>query len=178
MFSCELYLYTKDEELKALYQKKSDELENKLSQTKYHDSGFDFYTSAEMSVPSSSLVNTCVKINLNVKCALYVVQGTERIPVGWKLAARSSLATKTPLRVANSVGIIDSGYRDNVCFVVDCNSHTPEYFIPKHSRLCQLVLPDLTYLSKIIVVDNEDELNLLGETERGLGGFGSTGTGV
>lgn len=178
MFSCELYLYTEDEELKTLYQKKSSELEAKLHQTKYHDSGFDFYVPENITVSSFSLVGTCEKINLNVKCALYLVQGIKRIPVGWKLAARSSLATKTPLRVANSVGIIDSGYRNNVCLAVDCNSHTPEYFIEKHSRLCQLVLPDLTYLSKIIVLDNEEELNLLGTTERGLGGFGSTGTGV
>ena len=99
------------------------------------------------------------------------------------LFPRSSIS-KTPLRLANSVGIIDAGYRGNLkaafTFVptfqdlnrilsvgsLDC---FPPYKVEKGSRLVQICSNDLEPFSKIKLVKS------LSETERGEGGFGSTG---
>ena len=85
---------------------------------------------------------------------------------------RSSIS-KTPLRLANSVGIIDSGYRGNMIGVFD-NISSTSYTIDKHSRLLQLCAPDLgKFWINTIKVDNFDALKMT--TSRGGGGFGSTG---
>lgn len=95
-------------------------------------------------------------------------------PSPFYLYARSSIG-KTPIRMANSVGIIDSGYRgsigayiDNIQRTSDCNS---SWTIEKNTRLFQLCSPNLEPI-EVEIVDNEDEL---GFTSRGTGGFGSTG---
>ena len=83
------------------------------------------------------------------------------------LMPRSSIS-KTPLRMANSIGLIDSGYRGELMAVVDNISDT-DYIVEKDSRLFQIVNSDLKSFSKVEYVDE------LSETSRGDGGFGSTG---
>ena len=80
---------------------------------------------------------------------------------------RSSIS-KTPLRLANSVGIIDSGYRGELIAVFDNRNETP-YEIPCYARLVQACRPDLLPFG-VNMVDND-----FNQTERGAGGFGSTG---
>ena len=80
---------------------------------------------------------------------------------------RSSIS-KTPLRLANSVGIIDSGYRGELIAVFD-NISDYEHIILPGTRLVQVCLPSLLPFSVKLVDD--DFLT----TERGEGGFGSTG---
>ena len=75
--------------------------------------------------------------------------------------------SKTPLRLANSVGIIDQGYRGNILAAVD-NNGPNIYQIKKGQRLFQICSPDLTPMLVKIVQE-------LDKTERGSGGFGSTG---
>jgi dUTP pyrophosphatase len=91
--------------------------------------------------------------------------------VGYYLYPRSSTGTKTPLRLANSVGIIDSGYRGNIISVFD-NWKNSTYVVEKYNRLVQICPPDLSYPMSVTMVENDDTL---GRTERGEGGFGSTG---
>ena len=86
-------------------------------------------------------------------------------PVSYYLYPRSSI-TKTPLRLANSVGIIDAGYRGNIIACVD-NIKNEEYIIEAGSRLFQICSTNLSPISIEIV-------NSLPETSRGEGGFGST----
>ena len=92
---------------------------------------------------------------------------------------RSSIS-KTNLRMANSVGLIDSGYRGNIMAKVDMkprfgveeNRVVVADFkeeVKQYTRLFQIAAPDLTPISSINVVST------LSETERGAGGFGSTG---
>ena len=81
--------------------------------------------------------------------------------------ARSGLATKQGLRPANCVGVIDSDYRGEikVCLYNDSNSVREVNF---GDRIAQLVIVPYSY----------PELELsetLSDTERGEGGFGSTG---
>ena len=82
------------------------------------------------------------------------------------LLPRSSIS-KTPLRLANSVGLIDGGYRGEIMAPCD-NIKDFEYMVEKGQRLFQLVAADCSAISYTI----SDELT---ETSRGSGGFGSTG---
>ena len=82
------------------------------------------------------------------------------------LLPRSSIS-KTPLRLANSIGLIDAGYRGEIMAPCD-NIKDFEYKVEKGQRLFQLVAADCSAISYII----SDELT---ETSRGSGGFGSTG---
>ena len=82
------------------------------------------------------------------------------------LLARSSIS-KTPLRLANSIGLIDGGYRGEIMAPCD-NIKDFEYTVEKGQRLFQLVAADCSAISYTI----EEELS---DTSRGDGGFGSTG---
>lgn len=87
-------------------------------------------------------------------------------PTSFMLVPRSSIF-RTPLRQANNIGIIDSGYRGRIMVPVD-NRSGQDYIIKNGERLFQLVHPSLKPISIEIVEE-------LDETERGSGGFGSTG---
>ena len=94
--------------------------------------------------------------------------------VSYYLYSRSSTPVKTPLRLANSVGIIDSGYRGNIKAVFD-NINSPsysDYITTQNNRYVQICPPNIEYPMKIVIVNNLDEL---GNTNRSDGGFGSTG---
>ncbi len=82
------------------------------------------------------------------------------------LLPRSSIS-KTPLRMANSIGLIDGGYRGEIMAVCD-NIKNIEYQLNPGQRLFQLVSPD----SSPIEYEIREKLTT---TTRGDGGFGSTG---
>ena len=82
------------------------------------------------------------------------------------LLSRSSIS-KTPLRLANSIGLIDGGYRGEIMAPCD-NIKDFEYKVEKGQRLFQLVAADCSPISYEIVES-------LSDTSRGSGGFGSTG---
>jgi len=82
------------------------------------------------------------------------------------LFPRSSIS-KTPLRMSNSIGLIDGGYRGEIMAMCD-NIKNFEYIVEKGQRLFQLVATD----SSPIEYELKDELS---NTTRGSGGFGSTG---
>ena len=88
---------------------------------------------------------------------------------------RSSTGTKTPLRLSNSVGIIDSGYRGNIIAAFDNRdtmSNSSGFKVERGSRVGQICPPELSYPVLVEIVQNESDL---GTTNRGEGGFGSTG---
>jgi len=82
------------------------------------------------------------------------------------LFPRSSIS-KTPLRMANSIGLIDGGYRGEIMAVCD-NIKTDAYTVEKGQRLFQLVATDSSAITYELVKSLE-------MTTRGMGGFGSTG---
>ena len=92
------------------------------------------------------------------------------IPEGWfgAIYARSGLACKQGLRPANCVAVIDSDYRGEVMVVLRNDSSMPRIVNPG-DRIAQMVL------TPYLAVEYE-EVPELDETERGTGGFGSTGT--
>lgn len=91
------------------------------------------------------------------------------IPVGYwgLLAARSSLGFKMNTMLINSIGVIDAAYRGEIKVKL-INQGSEPVTIERGERFCQLILVPC-------LVDEWVEANELSSTERGLGGFGSTG---
>ena len=92
------------------------------------------------------------------------------IPVGYEVQVRprSGLAAKKGISVLNAPGTIDADYRGEVCVIL-VNLSDSDFTVEPGERIAQLVL------AKHEVIEWE-EVSELGETERGEGGFGSTGT--
>lgn len=82
--------------------------------------------------------------------------------------ARSGLAIKHGIGLLNSVGVIDSDYRGEICVGV-INQIDEPYTIEPNERIAQMVIQPVE-IPEIIEVDELDN------TVRGAGGFGSTGT--
>ena len=164
-----LKIYIEDIELKNFYKTKIDEHNDKIKNTACADSGFDLFVPEHYHIKSSNTGPT--KIDMTVKCSMKMdvgYCGTDS-PVGFYMYPRSSIY-KTPLRLANSVGIIDSGYRGPLISIFD-NINRAKYDVEKYTRLVQICSPDLRPII-VIMVDNSEELGI---TERGINGFGSTG---
>ncbi len=83
------------------------------------------------------------------------------------LFPRSGLASKQGITLANSVGVIDSSYRGEVCAAL-INQSYETVTLEAGTRVCQLVV--MPYVPCELVPVGE-----LNDTERGTGGFGSTG---
>lgn len=90
------------------------------------------------------------------------------LPSGYhaKVLPRSSTGLKTPLRMANSCGIIDSDYRGEVMMIAEAVRE--DWQIAAGDRVAQMLIER----NEPVVLVETDEL---GETARGAGGFGSTG---
>jgi len=119
------------------------------------DAGLDVYIIEEQTIePKETTL-----IHLQVACE--PVNGRPYL-----LMPRSSIA-KTPLRMCNSIGLIDGGYRGEIMAVVD-NIKEQSYTIKPGQRLFQIVGMDGSPIHFKLV-------NELSETTRGESGFGSTG---
>ena len=81
--------------------------------------------------------------------------------------ARSGLAIKHGIGLLNSVGVIDSDYRGEICVGV-INQLKEAYTINPDERIAQLVIMPVSLIAPV----ESDELD---DTLRGTGGFGSTG---
>lgn len=93
-----------------------------------------------------------------------------QIPLGTVglLFPRSGLACKRGLRLGNCVGVIDSDYRGPVCAAIYNDSSDVQVISP-NDRIAQIMFVKYD-------LHNWEEVNELDETNRGVGGFGSTGT--
>lgn len=119
------------------------------------NSGYDLYLPADLVFPA----NAVTFVNFGV--AAKTVAGS-----GYWLLPRSSLS-KTPLRLANSVGLIDPLYRGDLIGAFH-NTADQDITIQRGTRLAQIALPTLMpfHIHRCASLD---------ETSRGSGGFGSTG---
>ena len=93
------------------------------------------------------------------------------IPRGYfgAIFARSGLASRQGLRPANCVGVIDSDYRGEIMVALHNDMKRPQR-IHNHDRIAQLVI--IPYAKEFTEFEVIDDLE---ETDRGSGGFGSTG---
>ena len=120
--------------------------------------GYDLYaaTDEDIQIPPHSTV----KIGTGLAMEL---------PVGWfgAIFARSGIATKRGLRPANCVGVVDADFRNEVLVALH-NDTSETMTVQAGERIAQLVI--LPYQD----IDFK-EVNELHDTDRGMGGFGSTG---
>ena len=83
------------------------------------------------------------------------------------LFARSGLGVKHGITLSNGVGVVDSDYRGEICVGL-CNVSDEEYTVQPLERIAQMVIMPVVCAA---IVECEE----LSETERGEGGFGSSG---
>ena len=154
------------EELKDKYTRVFIERNNKLFQDMtFIDAGIDLFSPSKYELG----FDTTTKIDYGICCSATIITDTmKEYNTGFYLYPRSSLS-KTPLRLANSVGIVDAGYRGHIMGMFDANRN---YIIEEDSRQLQICAPGLIPIIPI-VVDYKEELGEI--TQRGSGGFGSTG---
>ena len=119
------------------------------------DSGLDIY------IIENQIINPgeTIRLKLGISCENLDAKSYFLMP-------RSSIS-KTPLRLANSVGLIDAGYRGEIMAAVD-NIKDFAYEVEIGQRLFQIVAMD----GSAIHFELSDHLS---ETTRGADGFGSTG---
>lgn len=120
--------------------------------------GYDLYACSEIAIDIAPHSTVKVGTGLAVE-----------IPHGYfgAIFARSGLATKRGLRPANCIGVCDEDYRGE--YIVALHNDTNEFMsIEPHERIAQLIV--MPYLSVEF-----NEVSELSDTERGFGGFGSTG---
>ena len=171
-----MFIDSDDDMLKHIYSERVLEHNKKMENT-YYDAGFDLLNPEKIILDQENNLNI-VKINHKIKCCAKIVKKVSNNlkvrPTGYYLYPRSSIS-KLPLRLANNTGIIDSGYRGNIIGVFDVNKQLINnniHNIEKYQRILQLCAPNLIPIIVEIVNDiNELDIN----TERGEGGFGSTG---
>lgn len=137
------------------------------------DAGLDIFNLQEITIPPRS---HSIRVPLGICIAAYTppddprsptsVEGLGR-PTSVYMYPRSSTGSKTPIRLSNSVGIIDAGYRGELFAFVD-NISNQSFVLKRGERYFQLCEPTLQPLTFKLV-------NELTATSRGSGGFGSTG---
>lgn len=153
-------------------QKHNDSLRGNV----FYNSGFDLLMPESLSLENTinaKFLDLQVKCEM-LHCKLFLQNGATHPIAGMSqqspfyLYPRSSIS-KSPLMLANHTGIIDTGYRGNIIAAVRVlGDNVCE--VDKHNRLFQICHPSLCPVYVVMVNDSE-----LSSTERGAGGFGSTG---
>lgn len=120
------------------------------------DAGMDLRSVEDVSLPPGGrlLVHTGLVAN--------IPQGYEA-----QVRPRSGLALKNGVTVLNTPGTIDAGYRGEIGVIL-ANFGAEYFFVRKGDRIAQMVIAPVT-AAEIVETDSIDE------TDRGDGGFGSTG---
>lgn len=117
----------------------------------------------------ADLTATSIDINNNTKIISYGTSIAVKIPYGYVglLFPRSSVYKKN-LTMANSVGVIDSGYRGEIIVKFKADMIGLDNYYEVGERIGQLVIVPIPNVEYVEVED-------LGKSERGNGGFGSSG---
>lgn len=131
------------------------------------DAGFDLFSPEDIQF-NQSKVN---KLDYKVICSAKIYNNNTSFNTGFYMYPRSSIS-KSNVRLANNVGIIDSGYRGHLMGMFDIIYTNNNVTINKFDRHLQICAPGLIP----IIVEMVNSIDELGEeTSRGSGGFGSTG---
>lgn len=87
---------------------------------------------------------------------------------GW-VVPRSGLADRHGIALVNAPGLIDSGYRGEVAVLLHNTDRAAAFAVEPGMRIAQLVIA-------AVALPDVEEVDELGHSTRGAGGFGSTGT--
>lgn len=123
-----------------------------------HSAGMDLRANLNESVILKSLERKLIPTGLFIE-----------LPEGYEaqIRPRSGLAIKKGITVLNSPGTIDADYRGEICVIL-INLSSEDFEIVDGERICQMVIAEHAKAQWV-------EVEELGETERGEGGFGHTG---
>lgn len=123
-----------------------------------HSAGMDIRSNLDKPVILKPLERSLIPTGLFIE-----------LPEGYEaqIRPRSGLALKKGLTVLNSPGTIDADYRGEICVIV-INLSSEECIIEDGERICQMVVASYEQAQW-------EEVETLGETDRGAGGFGHTG---
>ncbi|CAB0504266.1 dUTP diphosphatase [Corynebacterium diphtheriae] len=120
------------------------------------DAGLDLHTDTPITIPSGAIRTATTGLSVN-------------IPYGYvgEVHIRSGMAFNYGLTLANNIGIIDHGYTGEIKLcIANLSEHSVKF--PAGTRIAQLII-------KKIELPYPVEIDTMPETERGDGGFGSTG---
>jgi dUTP pyrophosphatase len=140
-----------------LYIKKLN-VEAKLPEKAHQtDAGFDLFSIEEKEIPAgeAKLIKTGISIQLPPQTEAQV-------------RPRSGLALKHSITVLNTPGTIDEDYRGEIGVIL-INHGKETFVVEKGMKIAQMVI------QPVLSVDIEEAEGELSETNRGAGGFGSTG---
>jgi len=129
------------------------------SQAHFGDAGFDLHAAEDVTIDSGQSVAVSTGIAI-------------KLPTGavGMVCPRSGLAAKHQVTVLNAPGIVDEGYRGEVKVLLINHGQRP-FEVAAGDRVAQLVI--VPYLAPTVTVLGDGET--LDDTDRGIGGFGSTG---
>ncbi|MBY8980613.1 MAG: dUTP diphosphatase [Candidatus Lokiarchaeota archaeon] len=143
--------------------------------SKKGDAGADAYIMGFKKIVNENGNKELIEINSDT----YTLKSLERIgcPLGFataipegyyfKVVPRSGLALWEGISIVNSPGTIDSGYRNEWMAIV-INLSNKDVVLKRGDRICQIILSKI-YDYEVVETDT------MPDSERGLGGFGSTG---
>jgi dUTP pyrophosphatase len=138
----------------------------------YHkgDSGLDLFIIQDEVIPAGQTkivdLGICCQLRKQTFSCIFNKLMSEKY-YSYTMYPRSSIS-KTPLRIANSVGLCDAAYTGTLKAALHNTDPINDFTIKKGERYVQLAYPNLEEVTFMLV----DELR---DTTRGSGGFGSTG---
>ena len=162
-----IFIDSNDDDLKKKYIDSVNERRSKMLNNLNHiDAGFDLFC------PETKRFTSCGvnKLDYQIICSAKLMDTNSSSNTGFYMYPRSSIS-KTNIRLANNVGIIDAGYRGHLMGMFDV-IYVDEMNVNKFDRHLQICAPGLIPII-VEIVDSREELGE--ETARGDGGFGSTG---
>jgi hypothetical protein len=156
-----------DYELKTIYQEAATNHNDKIeNDSQFIDAGFDLYLPTNYNKTTELYDNTLVfqndgtvkNVDFKIKCSAKMYSSPDReYNTGYYMFPRSSIS-KGRLRLANSVGIIDAGYRENLMSAFDLTPNPmDDYIVNKYDKLIQICAPSLVPII-VEIVDTIDDL--------------------
>ncbi|CDI49298.1 dUTP diphosphatase [Clostridium tetani] len=121
-----------------------------------NDAGMDLFSTED------KIINPGKRALISTGISIELPKNTEA-----QIRPRSGLALKNGITVLNTPGTIDAGYRGEIGIIL-INHGEKDFQVEKGMKIAQMVI-------KPIVKVNIEEVKMLSESQRGKGGFGSTG---
>lgn len=121
------------------------------------DAGFDLHSRVDFVLPPGE------RATIPTGIALAIPQGFAGL-----VLPRSGLAARHGIALVNAPGLIDSGYRGEIAVILLNTDKQQSFYGKRGDRIAQLVIQKIEAASLLLVAELDD-------TERGVGGFGSTG---
>ena len=155
-----IFIDSDDDELKTRYIQAVNDHNNKMMNNLHHiDAGFDLFCPKQMRFTSTN-VN---KLDYEIICSAKIVETAESTEInnqfntGFYMYPRSSIS-KTNLRLANNIGIVDAGYRGHLIGMFDV-IYNQETAVNKFDRYIQICAPNLIpiYVELVELTSDLDE---------------------